>query len=278
MSKLFKKIKKGVSKLWKGVKKVFKKITSSKLGKVLLAAAAIYVGGVMLGSWGGSGPLSFLSPAGSGAATATTAVPGATVGGTTAGATGTNVTIGAGGAIAETGAVTGATVGGTQGATIAGGAGGAVTGATGATGVSSVGTGVIGAAETAAATGGTVGGVSSISAPLVSAEGLSLGSGLSSATIGGNVVAGAPQTLFQSIVSGAKSVGGWANRNPFAASMAMSGVAKALAKDPSEEQYKYRQKLLGESFDNDKLREISIFGRTGDRAPIFEYSSGSMLG
>jgi hypothetical protein len=51
MSKVIKGIGKAVKGLVKGVKKVFKKITDSKIGKVILIAAAIYLGGAAFGMW-----------------------------------------------------------------------------------------------------------------------------------------------------------------------------------------------------------------------------------
>lgn len=72
MSKIFKGIAKVAKKIFKTIKKVFKKVWSSPLGKVLLFAAVVYTGGVIAGSWGGSGPLSFLAPATSQAAAAGT--------------------------------------------------------------------------------------------------------------------------------------------------------------------------------------------------------------
>ena len=51
MSKLVKGIKKAVKGIVKGVKKVFKKITKSTFGKVLLGAAAIWLGGAAFGLW-----------------------------------------------------------------------------------------------------------------------------------------------------------------------------------------------------------------------------------
>lgn len=48
---IFKGVKKVVSKVWKGVKKFAK----SKVGKIVLAGAAIYFGGAALGAWGGGG-------------------------------------------------------------------------------------------------------------------------------------------------------------------------------------------------------------------------------
>lgn len=51
MSKLIKGAVKGIKKIAKGIGKVFKKIASSTLGKVLIAAAAIYLGGAAFGLW-----------------------------------------------------------------------------------------------------------------------------------------------------------------------------------------------------------------------------------
>lgn len=59
MSKIVKGIKKAVSGIVRGVKKVFKKITSSTIGKVLLAAAVIYLGGAALGHWAIPGKSAF---------------------------------------------------------------------------------------------------------------------------------------------------------------------------------------------------------------------------
>lgn len=42
---------KAIKKVVSGVKKVFKKVTSSKLGKALLIGATIYLGGAALGMW-----------------------------------------------------------------------------------------------------------------------------------------------------------------------------------------------------------------------------------
>ena len=82
MSKIVKGIKKAVKKVFKGVKKVFKKIVKSTIGKVLLAAVVIYTGGVLMGAWGSTGPMSGLF--GSWSGTATAATTGAEVAGATA--------------------------------------------------------------------------------------------------------------------------------------------------------------------------------------------------
>ena len=90
LKKAFKKVGKAVGNVWKGAKKVFKKVVSSKIFKYVLIAVAIYFGGVALGAWGGAAP-----------AAGTVAVSG----GTTAVGAGTGVTAVAPVAVAETGAV-----------------------------------------------------------------------------------------------------------------------------------------------------------------------------
>jgi len=56
-----------------GINKVFKSVISSDLGKIVIAAAVIYTGGVLLGTWGATGPLSGMYGAwGGGAAAVTT--------------------------------------------------------------------------------------------------------------------------------------------------------------------------------------------------------------
>ena len=98
MSGIIKGIKKVVSKanrirkkITSGVKKIFKKIASSAIGKIVLAAIVIYTGGVLMGAWGSAGPMSGMFGAwggGAGAATTTAATTGATTGATTAAAGG----------------------------------------------------------------------------------------------------------------------------------------------------------------------------------------------
>jgi hypothetical protein len=73
MSGIIKGIKKVAKGIFKGAKKIFKKITSSTIGKVLIGAAVIYTGGVLLGSWGQTGPLSSMFGAWGGGTAAGTA-------------------------------------------------------------------------------------------------------------------------------------------------------------------------------------------------------------
>ena len=259
MSKLFKKLKKGVSKLWKGVKKIFKKITSSTLGKILLAAAAIYVGGVMLGSWGGTGPLSFLSPA--------------TPAGVVAPGSVTIPTTGLGGGAGAGAAAGGEVVIGAEAATAAGG--GAIGGE--AVSVANI------AAESAASSfgAGAAGSAVNLAPTIASAStGLAPGAvanaGFASTVGSASTLAGAAApTLFQSIIAGVGKVGGWAAANPVPAAMMASGLASGLKKDPNESAFKYREKLLGKAYDNDELRKISIYGKTGDEQSILQPYGGT---
>ncbi|PCJ39202.1 MAG: hypothetical protein COA71_14430 [SAR86 cluster bacterium] len=58
MSKILKGIGGAVKNIFKGVKKVFKKVVGSKLGKIALAALVVYTGGVGFGLWGQQGVFS----------------------------------------------------------------------------------------------------------------------------------------------------------------------------------------------------------------------------
>jgi len=75
MSGLVKGVKKAVKGVIKGVKKVFKKLTSSIIGKIILAVIIIYTGGVLMGAWGSTGPMSGLFNWGAGAASSTVTSP-----------------------------------------------------------------------------------------------------------------------------------------------------------------------------------------------------------
>lgn len=117
MSKIVKGVRRAVGKVFKTVKKTFKAITKSTIGKVALAAAAIYFGGVALGQWGGAG--STAAGAGSGVAGATEAATLAGTTGTTAATTTAATTAGAGaagaGAAGASAASAGAGLGGAAG-------------------------------------------------------------------------------------------------------------------------------------------------------------------
>ena len=53
--KIVKGIGKAVGKVFKSIKKAWKQVTSSTVGKIALAAAAIYFGGAAMGAWGSPG-------------------------------------------------------------------------------------------------------------------------------------------------------------------------------------------------------------------------------
>ena len=100
MSKLVKGIKKAASGIVRGVKKVFKKITSSTIGKIILLVIAIYLGGAAFGAW--QSPFASVNGAFvSGAAETAGAGAGAGVGAETVGAVAPEVIAGEGVVAAE---------------------------------------------------------------------------------------------------------------------------------------------------------------------------------
>lgn len=172
MSKVVKSVGRAISKVVKGVAKAVRKVAQSKLGRVLIGAAAIYFGGAaLMGAMGTSGAaaaggLSGLSGAAAniGAAwsslgTAGSALMGgnlsgagsAVASGFTGTAAGGSALAGAAGTAVGTAAaaptVTGAATGATTGATVGAGAGAGT-----AAGAGSLGQGLIGAAKINAAT------------------------------------------------------------------------------------------------------------------------------
>ena len=103
MSKLAKGFTKGVKKIFSGIKKFFKKVWDSKVGRVILIVAAVYFGGVALGAWNGFG-------AGGGAASAgETVLAGGDVAGTAVGGDVVGASFAGSGAEAGTSALLGQT-------------------------------------------------------------------------------------------------------------------------------------------------------------------------
>ena len=90
ISKAFKSIFKGVGKVFKSVGKAVKSFVGSKWGKIALIAAAIWVGGLAIGAWGGgtaaSAAATEAAAAGAGATASTSMSAAATGGLSTAGA------------------------------------------------------------------------------------------------------------------------------------------------------------------------------------------------
>tara|TARA_R110000744_G_scaffold21941_2_gene56375 strand:+ start:1871 stop:2683 length:813 start_codon:yes stop_codon:yes gene_type:complete len=262
-------ITRGVKKIFSAVGKVFKRITSSSFGKLLLAAVVVYTGGVAAGLWGGSGPLAFIAPAAKTATVASTGATAAGAGGTIA--TGAGAPVAATSAASSTGAIAGAGTGTTIGG--AGAGGGALLNAGGAsTAMAPVGTGTVLATKAAVpstlAAGGSGAGLTAAAAPAGT----------------GTVLAAAPQaapTLFQSIVTGAgnyaSSVGKFASANPIPAAMMMSGVAGAFREDPGVAAREARDKMLSSAYDNDDLRRISIFSKTPESNSLIQTYGAPML-
>lgn len=63
MAKVFKGVGKAIKGVVNGVKKVFKKVIESKIGKALLIGATIYLGGAALGMWNAAGPFAGINGA-----------------------------------------------------------------------------------------------------------------------------------------------------------------------------------------------------------------------
>lgn len=219
MSKVVSGIGKAVGGIVKGVKKAFKAVTKSKIGKALMFAAAIYLGGAALGAW--ESPFSMINGALSSQATPAAAeLAGAASGG---------------GSIAEA-TLAGAGATGETAGLVAGAAetAGAVAGASPAAAE-------IVAASQAGGSGlieGAIGGISGNAAP-VAAEFVGGASGGGSlAGLGGSTgatsVATGPTGLIDKVISGAKSVGSWAQKNPISAAMGLNAVANMSKPDERE--------------------------------------------
>lgn len=235
MSGLIKSVGRAVKKVVSGVKKVFKKIASSKIGKVILIAAAVYLGGAALGAW--SSPFASINgallpkaaAAGSSAAPAAQTVANglnaaALPGGTTGGA-GFSV----GGATSTVATPVTANAGFS-----AGGMTSTVSGAGATTGTAS------------AATPGLISGGANPAAAQVASG--SAGTGITGSSVPGEILSGATkntaQTKVQEMMTATADIlrkpfadgnflgsEGWVSRNPTAALMGTSAIAGALTPD-----------------------------------------------
>lgn len=175
IKKGFKAIGKGIKKIVKGVGKFFKKVWDSGIGKVILIAAAIFVGGWALGAWGG-------------------------VGGTTAGAAQVGATSGellaSGAAAGAGGAASGGAVGvyaATEAAIAAGGGAAGAAAGNAALAASLPGGAAVGGGATAA-TGGTVSGLVPAAANPYAATEAAIAAG-GGAAAGGGVAGAAESTV-----------------------------------------------------------------------------------
>ena len=202
-----------MSKVIKGVKNVVKKITSSKLGKALLIAATIYIGGAALGAWG--------SPFG--------AINGALVkGGATAGA-GSGTAAATGGAnAAATGGINTAALSGTGGSAgfSVGGTTSVVTG--NALPAASGGFSVGGATSTVAGTGTTA------ATGTAAAAGTGTGAAASgvASTVTPAAAAAAPAAAVEKVGIISKMMSGagtFVKDNQLVSAMGVSGLANAFS-------------------------------------------------
>ena len=209
MSKIVSGIGKAVSGVVKGVTKAFKAVTKSKIGKILLVAAAVYLGGAALGMWESpfsaiNGVLSSkaapaaaeLAAAGSGAAEATLAGAGAT---------------------GEAASIAGA-------AEAAGGAAASASPAAAEVVAASQGSGIIGGVNPALAQQAAL-----IESGTVGTAGAAMeASALGNTSLAGSVLNGAPAQgggLVSKAMNGIKSVGEWAQKNPISAAIGLNAVA-----------------------------------------------------
>lgn len=238
MSKIFKGIAKVAKKIFKTIKKVFKKVWSSPLGKVLLFAAVVYTGGVIAGSWGGSGPLSFLAPATSQAAPVA-------IGGELATA-----------AAAEGGTTALAGLEASQVGALAVGEGGSVVSAAGTAGEAiAAGTGLgaptnVAALESVTPAFESMAGLADSSVGLVSdlgggALGVVSEGGVALTEVGAKAGGGILKNIMANMgfgEGGFLGKGGWVQRNKLVSAMGLGGIMNATAPDPYEEADKDRQR------------------------------------
>jgi hypothetical protein len=246
-------IGKAVKGIVKGVGKVFKKVWKSTVGKIVLTAVAIWLGGWALGAWAGPGG------AAAGSAAGTTA-------GTTAG-TG----LGAGAGVTASGV---SAVGPTAGAYTFGGTQGIVGNAL-STSLTSAGAGAGGAAGAAGAAAANAGGWQGVPStapsslpPGVGGENTTYGTGGAEPgyTTAADVPAAAEASAqgfkgynvgegirsSSSIVSTIRGLGGgiadWTKNNQLLAAMGVSGLAGAFGaaaeRDYNDEERRRREKNL----------------------------------
>jgi len=247
MSGLIKSVGRAVKKVVSGVKKVFKKIASSKIGKVILIAAAIYLGGAALGAW--QSPFASINGAFTSAGSQASQMAAAN----NAVATGS---FGVPTASASTGLNAAALPGGTTG-----GAGFSVGGTTSTVAAPATGTGAGfsagGVNSTVASSGATTGTASAATPGLISgganpaaaqvASG-SAGTGVTGSSVPSEILSGATKNTAENTVQRMMSstadilkkpfadgnflgADGWVARNPVPAMLATNAVAGALTPD-----------------------------------------------
>ena len=247
-----KKIGGAVKSIVSGIGKVFKKVWESPLGKIIMIAAAIYLGGWALGAWTGpGGGVGFLANSGLSQALGIGAtVPGAA---------------GAGAGVADTLGVVATDIGGAgaaAGNVVAGnvalpglGAGGFVGGAAPAVG---------GAAPTLQTIGSGI--VSNPISSFITNPTLSSAvNGIVSNPISSSIVNGASTTAAQSGLSGFGNLlksgigkigdlGGWIQKNPWPSMMGLQAIGDYLTPSEIEQAANERKKQVAEQNANNSAR------------------------
>ena len=239
IGKAVKSVFKGIGKVFKAVAKGVKKLFSSKFGKILLIAAAVFFGGAAVGLWANPfAATAATTAAGTGASSAATMVTGAEAAAAT------------GGGLAE--------VAGIPGAAASGLAEGAVAGATGAV------TGAEALAPVATAgldTGGSViagAAASPATSSFAVTNAAANAAGISPAAIsGGEFLVNLPTTaaqfaaaegaastgFFGSLGSAASSVGGWMAKNPMLTMIGGNMLSSMFGNSKADDMIEYEEWL-----------------------------------
>jgi len=239
MSKVVRSIGRAVKKVAKGIGKAFKKVVSSKFGKILMVAAAIYLGGAALGMW--NSPFASVNGALAGGGTAAT--PGAAAAGAAPGV----------GATAAEGVA--ATTQAVEGAVGAAGAGTTAAGET-ATQLTAAAQGAGAAAPAAATAPAGTGLINANLAPVVE-----MGTAAPAADI-----ARYAATAGSAGAAGGAAAGGWLS-NPLVQygliQGAMGGLQGAFSPDPVEvarKQAQWQMEFLAPNFD---LKNLDLGAPSG---------------
>lgn len=237
-----KKIASSARGLVRNVKKIYKKVTDSKIGKALLVAATVYVGGAMLGAW--NSPFSSINGVlakGGGAAAESSA----------------SSFLSAGGEAAATAAPTGFTPA-SAAATTSTGSGtvnlGSVVGSGSGAGASTTASNI--AAGTGAGAGAGAG---------TTAAGFGSPAVAESARLSGQVAQMAGKTAAEETTKGmlakamgkageaASKTGSWMKENPMTSYMGFNAVSSALSPDEAE-LMEEQSRILAEREDTERAR------------------------
>ncbi len=232
-----KKIASGIRGVVRGVKKVFKEVTDSKIGKALLVAATVYVGGGMLGAWNTpfesiNGVLNAGSKlGGGGGGTAATAAEATTTGANMLAPTGKTIATTAGG---SPGTINLGSLGAGSAAPAAGAGAGA--GAAGSAALTAPTGFTAGTGATATGAGGTVN-VGSLGTGAGAAGGAGAGTAATTAAgagAGAEAAKGLLGRAMGTVGKAAKEVGGFIQDNPIPSYLGFNAISSALSPDEIE--------------------------------------------